>query len=64
MSPFSPPTIMRKQKIFIGRLSRHENLLIAEVWRGPVRDKRRLQVVDDTVDHGIVGEESDDFWRK
>jgi len=55
---------MRKQKIFIGRLSRHENLLIAEVWRGPVRDKRRLQVVDDTVDHGIVGEESDDFWRE
>ena len=29
-------------------------------WRGPFRDERQLQVVDDFVHHGIVGEEGDD----
>jgi hypothetical protein len=31
--------------------------------RGPLRDKGQVEVVDDAVDHGIVGEESDDLHR-
>jgi len=29
--------------------------------RGPLRDKGQLEVVNDPVHHGIVGEESDDL---
>ena len=31
--------------------------------RRPLRDKGQLEVVDDAVHHGIVGEESDDLHR-
>jgi hypothetical protein len=31
--------------------------------RGPVRDKGQLEVADDPINHGIIGEESDDLHR-
>jgi len=38
--------------------------LISEARRRrPLRDKGQLEVVDDAVHHGIVGEESDDLHR-
>ena len=42
-------------------LGGHQDFLISSVrGRRLVRDKGQLEVVDDAIDHGIVGEESDE----
>jgi len=43
-------------------LGSHQKLLISDSRRRrPLRDKGQLEVVDDAIDHGEIGEESDDL---
>ncbi len=49
------------QRIFSRGLGGHEIFLEGKLRRrGPLRDKGQVEVVDDAVHHGIVGEESDE----
>ena len=42
-------------------LGGHQEFLIGDMRRrGSLRDKSQPEVVDDAIDHGIVGEESDE----
>jgi hypothetical protein len=61
---FSSRSKRESRKIFSGGLGSHQDFLISSLRRrGPLRDKGQLEVVDDPVQHGIVGEESDDLHR-
>jgi len=54
----------RLRRIISGGLRGHQNFLIGQVrWRRSLRDKSQLEVVDNPVHHGIVGEEGDDLHR-
>jgi hypothetical protein len=49
------------QKIVSRGLGSHQILLIGHMGRrGALGDKGQVEVVDDAVDHGLVGEKSDD----
>ena len=49
------------RRIFGGGLSGHEKLLISELGRRrPLRHKGQVEVADDPVHYGIVGDEGDD----
>lgn len=52
---------MRFSKPFAPLLGSHKKLLINDVWRRRLLcNKGELEVVDDPVHHGIVGDEGDD----
>jgi len=54
----------KSRQIFSRGLSGHEIFLIGELRRGRfVGDESQLEVIDDPVHHGIVGEESNDLHR-
>ena len=46
------------QRIFTVRFSGHQDFLIGDVRRRPVRGKGQPEMVNDFFDHGIVCEES------
>jgi hypothetical protein len=48
------------RRIFSGGLGGHQEFLVGDRRRGPIGDKGQVEVVDDPVHYGIVGEERDE----